>query len=79
MIGDSLRTKNAFFSWLHPKTIDECDHDFGHTIHLNPTMKNLVANLSGKPKDIVKEIMVEGFNKATQRMEDHFSSKTHGG
>ena len=79
MIGDCLRTKNVFFSWLHPKTMDDCNHEVSNTIHLNPTMKNLVVNLSGKPKDIVKEIMNEGFNKATQRMEDIFSSKTHGG
>ena len=79
MIGDCFRTKNAFFSWLHPKSIYECELSFGHTIHLNPTMKTLVVNLSGKPKEIVKEIMSEGFNKATQRMEDLFSSKTHGG
>ena len=66
MIGDCLRTKNVFFSWLHPKTIDDCNHEVGNTIHLNPTMKNLVVNLSGKPKEIVKEIMSQGFNKASQ-------------
>ena len=79
MIGDSLCTKNAFLSWLHPKTIDECDHEAGHTIHLNPTMKTLVTNLSGKSKEIVKEIMSEGFNKATQRLDEFFASKIHGG
>ena len=65
-MGDCFRTRNAFFSWLHPNSIDDCDLLVGHTIHLNPTMKNLVVNLSGKPKDIVKEIMSEGFNKASQ-------------